>query len=145
MEARALWRELRDHLSEMADALDELVRPVSPLASRALGRRPCVDVYETDSEVIVQAEVAGVSRENLEVSLKGSRLVIAGREDRSGTEGANCLRRERGPAEFRRELCLPPTVETEGAPQASLKDGLLTVRLPKKAAEQVRTVPVEEG
>jgi len=140
-----VWQEMRRHLSEMADTVDSALRRIPPFSTFARGQYPypLVNVYEGDAEVIVVAEVPGVRREDLNVSLKSEGLVIAGKEQRSQFESCSCLCRERGPGEFSRRISLPPTVDPKADPVATLENGLLTVRLRKKPPEPGKVVNVE--
>ena len=135
------WQQMRRHLRNMADTVDGAVRKVSPFGA---GRtRPLVDVCETEREVVVYAEVAGVPREALSVTLKPGVLTIAGKEDRPDCACCESLTRERGPAEFSRDVALPDCVEPEAEPAAALTDGLLTVRVAKRPPAAGKTIRVD--
>ena len=142
MEDRDTWRQMRKHLSNMAQTIDSAVRKVSPFGG-AGPRRPLVDVCEGEDEIIVYAEVAGVPGDALSVTLKQGVLTIAGREDRTACEGCTYVVNERGPAEFSRDLALPPGADPEAEPVASLSDGLLTVRIPRRPPAEGRTIHVD--
>ncbi len=143
MEQRDMWQEMRKHFADMADAIDRAVRKVPPFSGLVRAERPAVNVYETDREVVVQAEVPGVSRESLGVSLQHGVLTIHGKEDRAQFEGLRAVVQERGPAEFCREVTLPPSADQEAEPEAALDNGLLTVRLKKIAPPEARTIDVK--
>lgn len=92
-----------------------------------------VDVSETDQEVDVRAEVPGFSPNELEVSVEGNRLTIAGkRETREERKDAKTVYRERCCDQVLRVLTLPSAVDTDKA-EATLKDGVLELKLPKAA------------
>jgi len=143
MEQRDMWQEMRKHFADMADVIDRAVRKVPPFSGLVRAERPSVDVYETDVEIVVQAEVPGVPRENLGVSLQRGVLTIRGKEDRTPFEDARAVCQERGPAEFCREVALPASLDEEAEPKAALDNGLLTIRLKKIPPAEVRTVDVE--
>jgi len=105
--------------------------------------RPAVDVTETPQEIVVQAEVPGMEKEDLDLTLSEGLLTIRG-EKRAETkaENARSLRGERRYGSFSRTLRIPATVVV-GEIDASYKNGLLTVRLPKRVAAESRRVPVQ--
>ena len=92
---------------------------------------PSVDVYETDDEVVVIAEIAGISREGVELEIEGSTLLLRG-ERRSAREGPKRDYRQtaifHGP--FFRELLLRTKVNRNAATTV-YKDGMLQITLPK--------------
>ena len=143
MEQRDMWQEMRKHFADMADAIDRAVRKIPPFSGLVRAERPSVNVYETDAEIVVQAEVPGVPRENLGVSLQGGVLTIRGKEDRTTFEEARAICQERGPAEFCREVALPASVDEEAEPQAALENGLLTIRLKKTPPAEAKAIDVE--
>jgi HSP20 family protein len=92
---------------------------------------PKTDVKETDTRVIVEAEVPGIKKENIDVYLEGRRLVIHGRRVRKNEEkNENFIRVERSCGEFSRTLTLPGEVDESGT-EASYKDGILKIVLRK--------------
>ncbi|HEX6998064.1 MAG TPA: Hsp20/alpha crystallin family protein [Gammaproteobacteria bacterium] len=119
-----------------------------PSSLRSLGmeplraRVPSVDICENDAEVIVRAEVPGVDKENLDVSITDRTLTIKGRSrEEQKEEREDYYRREIRSGEFSRSLLLPCEVDAEKA-SASLKDGIVELRLPKAAAAQRRRIPL---
>jgi HSP20 family protein len=141
MQHRDMWDDIARQLSDAAEGLDRAVRRFPPFS--ALGRDyPPVNVYETDTEVLVRAAVPGIPRGSLELVMQMGRLTIAGKEDRSAYEGYKAVTVERGPAEFSREIVLPDSVDPEAEPAAVLQDGVLTVRVPKLAPKQARSIDI---
>ncbi|HEY8520487.1 MAG TPA: Hsp20/alpha crystallin family protein [Gammaproteobacteria bacterium] len=119
-----------------------------PSSLRSLGmdqlrpRVPSVDICENDNEVIVRAEVPGVDKDNLDVSIADRTLTIKGRtREEQKEEREDYYRREIRSGEFSRSLLLPCEVDAEKA-SASLKDGIVELRLPKAAAAQRRRIPL---
>jgi len=143
MDQRDVWAEMRKHFSDMAESIDGALHKLPPF-SFVRGAYPPVSVYDAGDAVIVCAAVPGVRKKALAVTMKGLTLTIEGREDRSPYEGLTCLTNERGSGEFRRDVPLPDSVDPDAEPTASLADGILTVRLNKRAAAAGRTIPVEE-
>ncbi len=139
MEQKDVWQEMRKHVAGMADAVDKAVRKVPKIIK---GDYPPVNIYATEDELIVCAEVPGVAKETLAVSLKGGALLIQGKEDRSEYESYTLASRERGPGEFSREIRLPEPIDEDAEPAASVENGLLTVRLKKKPPAEGKAVHV---
>jgi HSP20 family protein len=143
MEQHDIWQELRRHVSDMADTIDGAFRRVRPFSRFGRVGRPPVNVYETAEDYVVEAEVPGVHKEALHVSLTDGNLLIEGREDRGRYAQCTRLCEERGEAEFRREIPLPEGTDQEATPTATVENGLLTVRLKKAPPRPGKTVPVE--
>ena len=104
---------------------------------------PAVDVSAGKENIVVRAEVPGVSPDNLEVTVTGRVLTIAGekRESEQGKdEGVHYAERRFG--SFRRSIKLPTDVETDSI-TASHKDGVLEIRLDKSKALLPKRIPVE--
>lgn len=106
-------------------------------------RTPKVDIAEGDQEIVVKAELPGVDRNDLEVTLTDSsiRINAKSRAEKEIKED-DYVRREISRGEFTRTLPLPATVQADKA-QASFKDGVLTVTLRKAAASQRRTIKID--
>ena len=100
---------------------------------------PAVDIYEEDDALIIVADMPGVAREDVSATVENGVLTIEGRVRRSDPQ-ATVLYAEYEPADFRRSFTLGESVSEEGI-TATLKDGVLTVRLPK--AERAKTRKIE--
>jgi HSP20 family protein len=103
-------------------------------------RVPSVDVIDREEEVVVRAEIPGVDKENLEVSLSDDRLTIKGstRQEKKEKEAGEYTRREMSRGSFTRVVTLPANVDGEKA-RASFKDGVLEMTLPKlKPSKRLR-------
>lgn len=108
---------------------DDLYRMPADL-SRFLGELK-VDVYETDDEIVVRSTVAGVDIKDLDVSLHGDLLTVRGkRHIKEEVDEKDFLVRECFWGDFSRSIILPSSVDISKS-EASLKKGVLTVRLPK--------------
>ena len=98
--------------------------------------RPPADLEETDDTYIVEVELPGVDKRNVEVELTGRRLTVSG--ERKERERTGILRRRtRTIGQFLHEVLLPGEVDEEGV-KASLADGVLSVTVPKAASEKRR-------
>lgn len=101
-----------------------------------------VDVIDHDKELLVRAELPGVEKDDVEVTVSGDRLVIeAEREFEEEYKKERFYRHELGYGDLLRTIALPVGVDVEHI-TAELKDGILTVTLPKFEMAERRTVQV---
>lgn len=108
-----------------------LMRWPGRLAPPFEGRMPSVDVIDRDDEVVVRAEVPGVDKKDLDVSMSDSEITIKGTTSREEKEEkGEYYRHEISRGSFSRTVTLPATVDSEKA-KAEFKDGLLEIHLPK--------------
>lgn len=92
---------------------------------------PSVDVIDRDDEVVVKAEIPGVRKEDVEISVTDNTLTLTGKsQHEEKEEKENFYRREIRRGEFSRTVTLPASVDTEQA-KARFEDGLLVVNMPK--------------
>lgn len=104
---------------------------------------PTINVNGTDGVVLVQAEVPGLGPDDIELSAEGNTLTIKGekKEETEGKQG-NCYLTERRFGSFLRRIDLPCGVDAKRA-QVRLEKGVLTLRLPKLAADVSRTIKIQ--
>lgn len=103
-----------------------------------------MDVYEKDNALFVKAELPGLKKEDVQVEVEGEDLVIRGEsKTESEVKDGDYYRSERSFGSFYRRLPLPAGVTSEQI-QATLKDGVLEVRVPKptEAAPEVKKITV---
>ena len=106
-------------------------------------RLPAVDVYEEGDEVVVKAEIPGMSKEDIQVNLSDSVLTITGEKKKEEEiKEHDYHRSERSFGSFSRTIQLPSEVKTDQA-KATFKDGVLEVRLPKTEAAKQKTIKVK--
>jgi len=118
---------------------------LAPWLRKGFDLGPAIDVSETDKEYKAEVELPGVKKDDLDVTVDDGRLHIKGhKQEEDRDEGKNYLRIERSSGSFARTLQLPPTVDEDGA-EADFKDGLLTIRLPKKADSQGKKVEIKSS
>ena len=104
---------------------------------------PAIDVKETDDAITVDAEMPGLKQEEIKVNVEEGVLSIsAERKQEKDEKTKNYHRIERHYGRMERKLALPTTVEAEKV-EASYKDGVLTVTLPKKVGAKSKTVAVK--
>jgi HSP20 family protein len=105
------------------------------------GWTPMVDVYETPEETLVVAEIPGVDPAKVELSVTGNLLILRGVKEAGELPEAQLQARERRFGTFLRQVMIPGDVDFDAA-QADAKNGVLTVRLPKRRAAKPRTIPI---
>ena len=103
---------------------------------------PAFDVSENDSNFVVKAEVPGIDQKNIDISLSNGLLTISGEKKHEKKEESEHYHTvERSYGSFRRTFRLPTEVDTDNV-DATYKDGVLTVTLPK--SEAVKPKKIEE-
>jgi HSP20 family molecular chaperone IbpA len=115
-------------------------RPTTPRRAVA----PLVDVFEDDTGITLLADMPGVAKESLEIRLDGEALVIEGTVAPAMPEGMQPLWAEVNVPHFRRTFTLSRELDT-GRIEANLKDGVLSLRIPKQAHAQPRRIAVSAG
>ncbi len=105
-------------------------------------RTPATDIYETSNEIVVLADMPGVTEKGLEVTLENNVLALVGHTDWTGPEDREALHREFGPAEYRRTFTLTEDIDREKI-SAKVKAGQVRITLPKAAKAQPRRIAVE--
>ena len=109
---------------------------------RDLSMIPAVDIFEDAHQLTVQAEMPGVSKEGLIVQADRSSLLIEGEVTLDMPQGMAALYADLQTTKYRRTFVLSGELETEHI-AATLKDGLLTVRIPKRAEFRTRKIKVD--
>lgn len=143
------WRELLNHSSE---ALTQFTRHKNGELGEhgANGMRPAFprwsllagEMEETDKEIIVRVELPGMEKEDCHITIDGGMLYLRGEKHfERTTQDSTYHVMERAYGAFQRAIPLPRNVDTNDA-QASYKNGVLTVRLPKLGGEKGRTIPI---
>ena len=102
---------------------------------------PFVDIEETDDAYVVEAELAGVKREDVNIELVGNELSITGEIRERERKGA-LRRKTRRTGRFEYRVRLPDHVEAEKI-EAKLHDGILTVQVPRSERTQRRRIEVK--
>jgi HSP20 family protein len=100
---------------------------------------PDVNIYETDDGYVLQAEMPGVTKEGLEITLEGNALTFIGRRGDEAVPGNPLYRESRG-TNYRRVFELDPAIDTAKI-AAEMRQGMLTLKLPK--AERVKPRKIE--
>lgn len=119
---------------------DVFTRPASGWQSWT----PTADLFETDEEFVLEMELAGFDRDELEITVDNGVLTVSGERTTPESEDANYYVRERTSARFSRSFDLPRSVDAEKV-DARLENGLLHVALPKVAEARPRRIEVQAG
>jgi HSP20 family protein len=134
------WQQVR----QLHDEMDRLIAGIwGPGLGNGSGGRalPALNVWETESDLWAEAELPGVAQDQLEISVVGGELTIKG-ERQAPKHGESMFhRRERSSGKFSRTVRLPMEVDADRV-QARLKDGVLTVQLPKAEVAKPRKIKV---
>jgi HSP20 family protein len=104
--------------------------------------RPPVDIWEDKDGIILCADMPGVSRDRLNLRIDGNNLIVEGQVQFELPENAEALYADVRSSLYRRSFSLSGELET-GKIEASLKDGVLTVRIPKRAELRPRKIEVQ--
>jgi len=123
-------------LSELSNRLDWLREEMEP------SYFPPMNVWEIGENILVEAEVPGLKIEDVEVSFDNGELTLKGEKKFEAKENAPLHRRERVYGAFNRTLTLPWEIVADRV-SAELKDGVLTVTLPKAEASKPHKVAVK--
>jgi HSP20 family protein len=102
---------------------------------------PPVNVFTDKAGFVVQAEVPGVQPDQLQVQVDPGRLTVSGERTLPTGKEVSYHRRERRYGRFSRTIQLPPDVDSANA-RAELRNGLLTIHIPKQAAAKPRQIEV---
>jgi HSP20 family protein len=131
--AFARWDPIRDLLA-IQQRLDRY-------APGPAGWAPPVDLYETDDRYVITAEVPGLTREDVQIQVHDGRLTLSGTRSESELRCDQYHRVERGHGSFSRSFQVPQPIEVD-AIAADLKDGVLTVIVPKASDGNPRRIRV---
>jgi HSP20 family protein len=105
--------------------------------------RPAIDIEENNGNLMVRAEIPGMKKEEIKVSVKDDVLTISGERSRENeTKDKTVHRIERSYGQFRRMISLPAQVDADKV-KATYKDGVLNVILPKPESMKPKQIEVE--
>ncbi len=105
---------------------------------------PVVDIFEDAGGITLLADMPGVSRDSLDVRLDGDALAIEGQVGIAAPEGMRALWAEMHASKYRRTFTLSRELDASRI-EANLKDGVLSLRIPKQAHAQPRRISVQAG
>jgi HSP20 family protein len=134
-----LWERLDRFLGDW-----DPLWPSLRLPTEVAFKTPAVDVYEDQDAIVIETELPGMKKEEIEVKLIGDLLTITGKhESEKKIERKNYFRVERSASAVSRSVRLPVEVKAE-LMTATLKDGVLEIRAPRSEAAKAegRSVPI---
>lgn len=103
-----------------------------------------IDVYQTDGEIVIQSAIAGIEPEDLDISVEKDVVAIRGKREKQVEEkGQNYFYQECYWGRFSREIILPAEVDSSKA-KAVIKNGILTIRIPKAKKIKTKKLVIEE-
>lgn len=133
------WTPFRE-LARMRDEMDRVFGQLwgglpEPFGAEGGFRVPAVDVYTQEGQLVVQADLPGVTKDQVQVDITDEAVTISAEVNNENVEERDgWLHRERFSGKLRRVVRLPAAVDASGG-SAKLEDGVLTVRLPLKEPE----------
>lgn len=142
---------LRDPLRLMRDFINNpfgmLMSPWRALGAERMVWNPSFEVRETDDAFLFKGDLPGIKNEDIDLSVSGNRLEISGKRDVEAETDEGMLHTyERSYGDFQRTFTLPESAELDKV-RADLKDGVLTLVVPKKqgTAKQARKIQIGSG
>jgi HSP20 family protein len=131
----------RDPFARLLDSfLGENLYPSEDVSNRTW--MPAVNIRETDGAFFVEAELPGMTKDDIEITLENNMLKLSGeRRFEKDTKEESYHRVERSYGSFLRTFSLPSQVSAEGV-KASFKDGVLTIEIPKAEEAKPRKIAI---
>ncbi len=106
---------------------------------------PATDVSETPEALTLKLEVPGLSRDDIKISVENNMLTVRGEKTQeTSSENETFYRTERSYGSFERSFSLPSHVDPDDV-KASLENGVLTIRLPRREEAKAREIAIEGG
>ncbi len=135
----SLWREM-DRLQR---DMNRLFNQYYPTQLRTAPSYPAINIWTNENGQFVSAEMPGVRVDDIDISVNGDKLTISGERDSDEfSENAHFHRKERGFGKFSRTIQLPFAVDAEKV-EASFKDGVLNITLPRIEAEKPKKITIK--
>ncbi len=138
-------------VSDLVSLQDEMNRLFLDFFGRTPGRRlvgdslwaPVMDIEETKDDIIVKAEIPGMTKEDVKIQVTGDIITISGERKREEeTKDKTYHRIERSYGQFQRMITLPSEVQSAKA-KASYENGVLTIKLPKSEEIKPKEISIE--
>ena len=139
-------KELEEMRKDMDRLFDEFTKPVRRWRTQPKSEGleiPSIDLYERGGDIVIKVELPGARREDIDITIAKDSLVIKGdikRDEDVKEENYHISERKFG--NFSRTIALPVEVESEKA-QATMKDGLLEIVIPKREEAKPREIRIE--
>ncbi len=150
------FKSLEDRFEQMERFMDRMMGGIFPSrwmrsfdrewpawSASAEARAPAVDLIDRENEIVVRAELPGIQKEDVSISLTADSITIEAQSRKEAAEEkGDYRRREISASAFSRTIWLPSGVDAEAA-KAAFQDGILEVTLPKTAAAKRTTVKID--
>jgi len=134
-----------DPFTEIARLQDEMSRQLLQSERRTAGFVPPVDILEDKDAIYVKAELPGVKPDAVQLHVENNILTLTGERKLEKDESRDGYHRiERSYGSFTRSFALPNSVASDQV-QADMTDGVLTVKIPKRAEVQPKRIEVKSG
>src|SRR5437867_9064088 len=133
------WNTLRDELNSFFEL--PLWSSFPQAGQLFTGWSPALDLFQSNDNIVAVIELPGMRKEDIEISLHDGTLTISGERKRESANGEKAERTERYVGTFRRSITLPTRVDANKV-NASYRDGILTVTLPKATEAKPKQIPV---
>lgn len=139
---RAISRALQRDVNRLFEDVLEPESERSTKSSGEQGWRPPADVAETDDAFLIEVDLPGVEKEDVEITLQDRTLTVEGRRDRAGDAPGTFSRMERPTGRFGRSFRLGEQTDTDNI-TARHENGVLVVHVPKSRNQQRTTIAIE--
>ena len=139
------WKPMRDLLNiqeEMDRFVNDFFQGTSGREMREGMWSPAVDISENEDGIVVSAEVPGMKKEEISISIQNNVLILKGEKQKEEEKKEhNYHRIERAYGSFQRSFSLPATVDANKV-KAAYKDGVLKIELPKKEEAKPKEISI---
>jgi HSP20 family protein len=136
--------DFRKQMDRMFGDLDDRWGGARFAPTQLSANGPRVNVFDTGAELLVTADVPGLTEKELDITLHDGVLTLVGERKADAPEGYHVHRQERGSYRFKRSFALPAKVDPEKT-AAVVKDGVLEVKLAKAAEARPRQIAVRSA
>ena len=140
------WDPVRDMLT-LRQAVDRVLDESFTRGSETRGTGAWLlpmDAYITDDAIVIRADVPGIAADELEISLEGETLTVRGEIKRDASDNRKYVLLERPTGRFERTLTISTPIEHDKV-EATFKDGVLTLTMPKAETVKPRQISVKRG
>ncbi len=137
------WKPFEE-LDNLQDKINRLFDKTSGKGATESGSfLPATDIYSEDNNLVIETELPGVRKEDVDIKIEDNTLTIKGKKEfKKEDKGENYYRVERSYGSFSRSFMFPDNVEREGI-KAEFKNGLLKLILPKKPEAKAKNIDIE--
>ncbi len=134
---RSAFSELRREMDRLFDGYLGANGPTGRPAAY-----PALNVWEHEDDLYAEAELPGVPMDAVEIYVVGNELTLKGQRKSACDDGGTCHRQERGTGAFARTVTLPVDIDAQKV-EASLSNGVLTIKLPKAEAARPKKIEIK--